>query len=370
MRSEHKINATRFSKVTFSTVLILIDLCFLAVHIFYLICFLVMGVIEMFLFNLVSVAVYALLAPLVYKYSKKLSFFACIVLAEILLHAAMATLYLGWEAGFPMFIVCCAPFPFFLRFKNDIIPFVIELIIIVLFVVIKLNTLQESDVIYTEIKDRCITRLFVFNTLVSFLMITAFSTIYKISRQLDRINMIYKNETLSMMVRIDPLSQLFNRRAMVEFLKKLEKNAKEGKGGFVIVMSDLDDFKHVNDTYGHAAGDMVITTVSRMITEIVPSEGYVCRWGGEEMLFAVPGADSEAGRQLAEKIRRRLERYIFTSSDGSQFSITVTLGVCECDGTISYERAVSIADQYLYYGKSQGKNIVVEKETFPAELLK
>lgn len=369
MKSEHKINATRFSKVSFSTVLVILDLCFLAVHIFYLICFLVLGVKEMFIFNFVSVAVYSLLAPLLYKYPKELTFFACIVLAEILLHASLASLFLGWDAGFPLFIVCCAPFPFFLRFKNDIIPFVIELIIVILFLVIKFNTLLDIKIIY-DVSEASVQRLFVFNALVSFLMITTFSTIYKISRQLDRINMLYKNETLSMLVRIDPLSQLFNRRAMVEFLKKLEKNAAEGKGGFVIVMSDLDDFKHVNDTYGHAAGDMVITTVSKIITETVPSEGYVCRWGGEEMLFAVPGADSEAGRQLAEKIRRRMERYIFTSSEGAQFNVTVTLGVCECDGNISYERAVSIADQYLYYGKQNGKNVVIEKDSFPPELLK
>ncbi len=358
------------NRFTRRTTLLIIDAVFLLAHLFYLFFFLHNDITEMFVFNIVSVSVYALLGRLICKEPDHVTFYACIAIAEVALHAGAATLFMGWETGFSMFIVCCGPFPFFLKFKSWHLPAVLEILFISEFIFLRTYTGRPNGVIYTQISDKTITLIFVFNTLMSFLMIVTFSSINKFMKQLEEQKMKDKNEELSMLIKIDPLSQLFNRRAMVDFLKRLDENAKNRGEIYVIGMGDLDNFKHINDTYGHASGDKVITVVSRIMTECVPSEGYVCRWGGEELLFAVPAASMEQGRQIAEKIRNRLKKYVFTSDEGAEFSVTITMGVTECSGAISYERGVSIADQYLYYGKSQGRNRVITMENFPPELLK
>lgn len=357
------------SRVPRYKVLLTIDAAFLLAHAFYLVYFLLHGITEMFIFNIVSVLVYAMLGWLINKNPGRIRLYACIAMLEVSLHAAAATLFLGWNAGFSMFIICCAPFPFFLRFERWYIPPALDVAFAALFIILKRYTSKPDRVIYS-ISDDAVLRLFVFNAVMSFGMIVTFSSIYRFMQQEEERIMMDKNEELNMLIKIDPLSQLFNRRAMVEFLKQLDRIARYRKETYVIGMGDLDFFKHVNDTYGHAYGDEVITTVSKIMTETVPSEGYVCRWGGEELLFAVPGADSEKGRIIAEKIRNQLRKHIFTTEDGREFSVTITLGICECSGFSSYERGVSIADQYLYYGKEQGRNRVITKENFPPELLK
>ena len=349
--------------------MLMIDAAFLLSHVFYLLYFLFHGITEMFIFNIVSVLVYAMVGWLINKNPGRIRLYACIAMLEVALHAGAATLFLGWDAGFSVFIICCAPFPFFLRFERWYIPPLLDMVFLAEIIALKIYTSRPGGIIYV-IEDAAVTRLFVFNTILSFAMIIIFSSIYKFMQQEEERIMMDKNEELNMLIKIDPLSQLFNRRAMVEFLKQLDRICRYRHETYVIGMGDLDYFKHVNDTYGHASGDMVITTVSKIMTETVPSEGYVCRWGGEELLFAVPGANAEEGRIIAEKIRNQLRKHIFHTEEGTEFTVTITLGVCECNGMSSYERGVSIADQYLYYGKEQGRNRVITKDEFPPSLLK
>ena len=356
-----QLSAAKYSRRPLHVTLLLIDLCFLAAHIFFLVYFKSKGIEEMFRLNILSVLIYAVMGAAAYKKPTHITLYACITMIEVLIHAGAALVCVGWETGFAMFIVCCAPFPFFLEFKKTYVAYLFAAAIATEFIVIRIITYEYHNTVYNTISEQEASRLFLFNSCISFMIITIFSVVYKRAKQLDQLNMKAKNESLTMLAKIDPLSQLFNRRAMIDFLKKIEQDAKEGRGAYVLAMGDLDSFKHINDTYGHSAGDNVITTVSRMMTEEVPSEGYVCRWGGEELLFAVPYADVEKGTAIAERIRERLSQHSFVAGDGREYHVTVTFGVCGCDGSFSYERAVSIADKRLYYGKQHGKNRVVSE---------
>lgn len=367
MKKTKQFTAKKYSRLSMSWTVLIIDLCFLLAHVFYLIYFRISDITEMFVFNIVSVSIYAAMAPVAFKKPKYITLYSCITIVEVLAHAGAATLLLGWESGFTMFMVCCVPFPFFLEFKFDLTAYFFDGLIAAEFITTRLITNSSEWIKYTHISESEMNRLYLVNTCISFLMITVFCRVYKKAKRIDKLTMKARNETLTMLAKIDPLSQLFNRRAMADFLKKLEQDAHDGRGGYVIVMGDLDDFKRINDTYGHSAGDTVITTVSKIMTEEVPSEGYVCRWGGEELLFAVPGMDEAKGADIAERIRSRLAEHVFTSADGSGFSVTVTLGVCGCDGSISYEKAVSRADKSLYHGKENGKNTVVCASSLSAD---
>lgn len=368
MKKTRQLSAVKYSRISMPVTLVLLDLCFLAAHVFFLIFFRIQGVPEMFWFNYFSIAVYAGMLPCIVKAPDHVLLFSTVTMLEVLVHAGVATLFIGWPSGFPLFIICCAPFPFFLPYKRDIVAYLAELLIMAEFIALRIITASADGVVYTDLPDSTLRRLFMYNGIVSFWMIIVFSTIYKRSKQFDRLKLKAKNESLSMLAKIDPLSQLFNRRAMVDFLKQIEQHAKESGVEYALAMADLDDFKHVNDTYGHSAGDTVITAIAGIMTEEVPSEGYVCRWGGEELLFAVPEAGADKGREIAERIRKRLSERSFTSAEGEEFSVTITFGVCGCDGSIPYERYLSIADKYLYYGKKLGKNrVVCESDYLPEE---
>lgn len=370
IKKKHKIDPRRFTKIPQNKLMLTIGLCFMVIHVFFLVYFFLLGITEMFVFNIFSVIFYAMLAVLVYTKPNHVISYACAVMTEILLHAVAATLFTGWFSGFPMFIVCLAPFPFFLDFKNDITPISFETLIVFSFLILKLYTASDTSLVYKTVANDITDTLFIFNTVVSFMMMIIFSNIYKVVRQIDRINLKEQNEELSMLAKIDPLSKLFNRRAMGEFLLMTEEKCKAEGKTYVIVMCDLDDFKHINDTYGHNTGDQVIKTVSQIMTDQVPAEGYVCRWGGEELLFAVPFADHFKGKEIAEGILSKLSEVDFNAGGGESFKVTATFGVCECDCSFSYERAVSIADEYLYCGKQHGKNTVVGREEFERQRLR
>ena len=363
------LSILNIAEVPVRSILLAIDLFFLSAHIFFLIYFWIKGVDVMFFFNIFSVTFYFVLGYVSFKHPGHILSYAMLVMLEVVTHASLAAITIGWSAGFPMFIVCCVPFPFFLNFRKMITPYLIELVLVADFLFVRLLTFGNDNPAGHMISEQTAERLFVFNTCISFLMITVFSTVYKLTKQLEQYKMKKKNETLNILVKIDPLSQLFNRRAMVDFLKKIESDTRSGRGSYVIVMGDLDGFKHINDTYGHSMGDSVITAVSKIMTEEVPSEGYVCRWGGEELLFAVPNSGCTQGAAIAERIRQRLGQQTFTAEDGRTFGVTITFGVCECDGSFSYERAVSCADQRLYYGKQHGKNTVISREQLPHDAL-
>lgn len=91
-------------------------------------------------------------------------------------------------------------------------------------------------------------------------------------------------------------------------------------------LGDIDDFKHVNDTYGHEVGDKVLRAVSDVIAGNVPSEGYVCRWGGEEILFVVPNTDTESCEKIAKSICQKIHECTFKENSRS-FNISMTFGV-------------------------------------------
>ena len=363
MKANRRIDASRYRKFSLPRLIRLTALVLLIIHAFFMIDFFLNDIIEMAVFNVFSVALYAYLTVVTARHPQRLNYFACFAIFEIVLHASMATLFVGWESGFMMFVVCVTPFPFFLPFKNDTTAFYISGLCAAAFVALRvyMNTSHDRAVYVDDISEAGTKAMYLFNSIVAFFMIIIFSTIYKIKKRIDEVDLINKNESLSMLAKIDPLSQLFNRRAMIDFLKNIEKAALAKKETYVIVMGDLDGFKRVNDTYGHSCGDEVITAVSKIMMQSVPTEGYVCRWGGEELLFAIPDCDEEEGERVAESIRAQLAAYRFTA-DGESFHVTITFGVCQCDGSESYERGLTIADRRLYFGKENGKNRVITSD--------
>jgi len=155
----------------------------------------------------------------------------------------------------------------------------------------------------------------------------------------------------------DTLTGLLNRRSMLSRMNQLLTDYEQNGQGFVIAMFDIDDFKMVNDTYGHVFGDVVLRGIASRTVSILRVEDLLFRWGGEEFLLVLRNCDLVRGRGVAEKIRRVVCDTPMNDGLTSIF-VTVTIGLCQYHGG-SVDSIVVHADEALYEGKRSGKNRVV-----------
>jgi diguanylate cyclase (GGDEF)-like protein len=127
-----------------------------------------------------------------------------------------------------------------------------------------------------------------------------------------------------------------------------------------VVLADLDGFKDVNDLHGHAVGDAVLRVFAAVLRETLRESDVAGRWGGEEFLLLLPGADEEGAAQLAERVRERFaERAIPGAPD---IHPTASFGVAEYAGETNSEQFVAAADSALYRAKRAGKDRVERSE--------
>lgn len=123
--------------------------------------------------------------------------------------------------------------------------------------------------------------------------------------------------------------------------------------------SDIDNFKDVNDKYGHDSGDYVLVTLAKLMKDMVRGIDFTARWGGEEFLIMLVETDLDDGQNVAERIRRKIEGTKFEYKDVT-IPITMTFGLSVYKGASDdIEACIKRADQALYKGKYQGKNKVV-----------
>ncbi|MEL0167452.1 MAG: GGDEF domain-containing protein [Pseudomonadaceae bacterium] len=155
----------------------------------------------------------------------------------------------------------------------------------------------------------------------------------------------------------DPLTNLFNRRAFEEAaLRQLSDNGRRGEPA-VLMLLDLDRFKSLNDSHGHAVGDAVLTRFARVLLDGLRGQDLACRFGGEEFLLLISGADLPAAEQLAERIRAAWQQQSFTAGE-EQVSSTVSIGCTPipADSALSLHELVERADRALYQAKASGRN--------------
>ncbi len=180
------------------------------------------------------------------------------------------------------------------------------------------------------------------------------------SLELEKANRELKelNARLEFMAWHDQLTGLPNRRYMRDRIKsEQDRSARSGRP-FALVMGDIDDFKRVNDTYGHQVGDGVLKHISAIITASLRKQDLLSRWGGEEFLFLLPETDLNGAMTVSEKIRSNIEAEPYIHEDKS-IHLTLTLGVAEFDEAQGIDGIIKRADEALYKGKKGTKNCVV-----------
>jgi two-component system cell cycle response regulator len=159
----------------------------------------------------------------------------------------------------------------------------------------------------------------------------------------------------------DELTGLHNRRYFNEAIEREVARAKRYESELVLCIVDLDHFKQVNDTHGHAAGDLVLSGISSMLLECVRGSDLVCRYGGEEFAVILPNTQLEKACIVCERFRKMVAEYQFEYA-GAEFHITVSVGITSYDSTSDQSpvELAEVADQALYKAKEAGRNRVVE----------
>ena len=137
----------------------------------------------------------------------------------------------------------------------------------------------------------------------------------------------------------------------------MQKRADKTNSTFCVMILDLDDFKHVNDTYGHACGDEVLKQVAKIIMHSISSMDYAFRWGGEEILILF-NTNANYAYNSSERIRKTIEKNSI-NCNGTEIKITATLGLSVYRQGMSFQDMFTIADENLYKGKRQGKNTII-----------
>ncbi|MCF7947668.1 MAG: GGDEF domain-containing protein [Spirochaetia bacterium] len=161
---------------------------------------------------------------------------------------------------------------------------------------------------------------------------------------------------LSQIAKTDGLTGLHNRRYGMEQLQKELNRVRRYGGCMVVALIDIDNFKVINDTHGHLAGDKVLTRIGTLFTEELRKVDFSARWGGEEFLLFFPNTDLENGKIVLEKLRESFSSHIFHSKS-EPFTVSFSYGLSDFNGgKEGIEEVLQHCDYALYHAKETGRN--------------
>jgi two-component system cell cycle response regulator len=177
----------------------------------------------------------------------------------------------------------------------------------------------------------------------------------KVRRLQDEL--LEKNAALARMSTIDVLTNLRTRRYVMDCLSIEFLRARRYESPLVVIMADLDQFKAVNDNFGHPGGDAVLRGVSELLLDEVRATDVAGRYGGEELIVLMPHNTIDGAQVFAERWRAQVEAAVFELPDGRDARVTVSIGVAEFEASFDtpYD-LVAAADSALYVAKQEGRN--------------
>ena len=264
---------------------------------------------------------------------------------DVVLHACVYNLYLGVDTAFYLYPFTIIPVTFFLSTRdlkkgNTMLA---SAFLSAASVLLMLITLSIEPIAPLE-DPGLVRQLFHVNVLVCALLLCVYTSEFMTET-------LSTQQSLSFQAENDLLTGLRNRYGFTKEVEKFHGTQ------YCVVMCDIDDFKHVNDAYGHSVGDAVLSKVGRILLTSIRRDDAVCRWGGEEFLMVLR-CDLEVGRDTVERIRRKLS-LTTVEAGGTSITVTMTFGLADCLEAESFDELVRIADGNLFQGKRSGKNCVV-----------
>ncbi|MBI5453435.1 MAG: diguanylate cyclase [Deltaproteobacteria bacterium] len=157
----------------------------------------------------------------------------------------------------------------------------------------------------------------------------------------------------------DPLTGIYNRRHLFDALSAEFSKAKRYRHQLAVMMIDIDDFKSINDTYGHQQGDRILSELSQTLKGKTRTTDVWARYGGEEFMGFITHCPPEGMVVLAEKVRRSVEENMFSGMNGQKVTVSIGIGFFPSESIMTMEELIKSADDNLYKAKRRGKNMVV-----------
>lgn len=279
---------------------------------------------------------------------------------EISVFTIVSQTVIGEECGYLFLLMCTIPIAFYLVYagesKNLRKSIILCVLVIALFYIASGLRFTGLYRMYT-ISRATENLLFIINTSAAFLMLIGFLFMFNTRVNVEKDYLERENIELENSANYDALTKLLNRRSFDNYIFKSFKETNTLGRDFTILMCDIDDFKKVNDTYGHDCGDLVLVEVAKSLKKSLRGGDVVFRWGGEEILILVKSG-SETAKKIAERCRGAVS-LINVPWKGENVKVTITIGGCSYYVGATKDTMIEKADINLYHGKQNGKNQVV-----------
>lgn len=322
--------------------------------------FFIKGVSVLVYFNIFSGIMYIFFY--LYFIEKNLILSTIITFIEVSIHSILCVYFIGWQCGFYIYPLCLIPVIYFISInilKKNIYGHILSIVTLLNYQISERVSSSRIAMFQEDFKilDRS---LYSFNTICAsiFFVYLVYSFLYEM--RFIQEDLESKNEILKNIANIDQLTNISNRRCMNENLKVHIEKFNKLKKAFSIAICDIDNFKKINDTYGHDCGDLVLKDIANIFIE--NSKQYdidICRWGGEEFLILIKNSDIYTSKVICEKILNDIRQHELAYKD-ENIKVTMTFGLAEFNlENNDIERVLKQADVNLYKGKSTIKNCVV-----------
>ena len=204
-------------------------------------------------------------------------------------------------------------------------------------------------------------RMFVVNGVCSMALLYTAAALFHQRLKGQRDLLSVQADHMASLAQTDVLTQVPNRRRLMDVLAR---NANLPQVPYTVALVDLDHFKRVNDTHGHAAGDVVLAKVAAILMTSIRTCDVVGRWGGEEFILVMPATPLHRVGDLLERVRAKVAAETIEYDD-VRIRVTVSIGAADARGGMTYQDAMRIADDRLYVAKRRGRNRVVSSDDEP-----
>ena len=320
----------------------LANITYTILFVFYLILFIIAKLNILVFVDIATIVIYLLFFVLIKK--KKYFAYALTCGNAFFIFISVTTIMLGFNSGFHFYLIALSVVSFFSTYfsRNRNIRDSVAWCVLSLIIYLTLYFITEFVKPYYMMERWLEIALSTTHIIIVFVLISAYMVIilkYAISLE-NKIT----NES-----RMDELTQINNRYSLYDYYDQVED-----KSSLVLAIFDIDDFKNINDSYGHVTGDYILKEVARLATSTL-SDTFICRYGGEEFVIVMKDEGENDVFNKLEKLRKQIEKENFVF-EKYHVNITITLGAANYTNGQSLEKWIEAADKKMYQGKNTGKN--------------
>lgn len=321
-------------------------------HLSFSVLFGILSIYNIMLYNIFSTAFYLCMVVLLKR--NRYRFIATCIHAEISFFVAIMAFHFGWESGFSFYLIALCSLIYFSSYRSIYLPYLLAVCEGALFIGLKIYCSFHAP--FHPLSASTTLFIYCYNAALCFSIILYAAFLSNLSSLFTMQKLLEKNHKLQRLLDHDELTQLYTRN----YIKQKFRMAADEKLCVHLAMADIDNFKYINDTYGHPCGDYVLFTLSTIFKTICSPGTDICRWGGEEFVIVMYDMDAEKVNMCLQKLRESISVYDF-HFEGSHFHITMTFGISSTSEQNDFNRLIHLADERMYHGKKTGKNMVISQ---------